>query len=106
MEQRHVSIHFEHPPFTHDGRQRPPLAEPTGPGEESVWDYPRPPRIAPYNGRVVVRLGDIVIVDPTTAIRFIETASPPNFYVPVDDINTAHLTQPHLKKKTQRRKGQ
>ena len=28
-----------------------------GPGQESVWDYPRPPRVEPSDEEVVVRLG-------------------------------------------------
>ena len=33
-----------------------------GPGQESVWDYPRPPRVESTPERVVVRLGGAVIV--------------------------------------------
>lgn len=72
-----------------DGRERPPFAEEPGAGQESVWDYPRPPRIAPDSRRVVVRLGDHVVADTTAAVRVLETASPPTFYLPPDDIDMA-----------------
>lgn len=34
-----------------------------GPGQESVWDYPRPPRVEPSSERVVVRFGGQVVAD-------------------------------------------
>ena len=68
------------------GAERPRFAQPPGAGQESVWDYPRPPRLAPDSRRVVVRAGDIVVVDTTRAVRVLETASPPTFYLPPDDI--------------------
>ncbi|BCW61657.1 hypothetical protein StoSoilB22_06300 [Arthrobacter sp. StoSoilB22] len=54
------------------------------PGQESVWDYPRPPRVEPRAERVVVRLGGQVIVDTTDAVRVLETSHPPVYYVPLD----------------------
>ena len=53
-----------------------------GPGEESVWDYPRPPRVQPSRSRVVVRLGGTVIVDTTASVRVLETSHPPVYYLP------------------------
>ncbi|SDD68774.1 DUF427 domain-containing protein [Auraticoccus monumenti] len=53
-----------------------------GPGQESVWDYPRPPRVAPSEERVVVRLGDAVVADTTAALRVLETSHPPTYYLP------------------------
>jgi hypothetical protein len=37
------------------GRKRPPFAEALGPGQESVWDYPRPPKLVADQRHVVVR---------------------------------------------------
>ncbi len=51
-------------------------------GQESVWDYPRPPRIEPTRERVVVRLGGAVIVDTVAALRVLETSHPPAYYLP------------------------
>lgn len=53
-----------------------------GPGQESVWDYPRPPRVESTRERVVVRLGGAVIVDTVAALRVLETSHPPAYYLP------------------------
>jgi len=53
-----------------------------GPGQESVWDFPRPPRVEPVTSRVVVRLGGRIIADTTDAVRVLETSHPPVFYLP------------------------
>jgi uncharacterized protein (DUF427 family) len=50
---------------------------------ESVWDYPRPPRIEPVGRRVRVTLGGTAIVDVPDAIRVLETAGAPTGYVPI-----------------------
>lgn len=57
-----------------------------GPGQESVWDYPRPPRVEPVSGRVTVTLGGVRIVDTTSAVRVLETSHPPVYYVPRADV--------------------
>lgn len=54
-------------------------------GQESVWDYPRPPRVEATRDRVVVRLGGQVIVDTTAAVRVLETSHPPVYYLPIAD---------------------
>jgi uncharacterized protein (DUF427 family) len=59
---------------------------PPGPGQESVWDYPRPPRVQASSKRVVVTLGGLVIVDTTTALRVLETSHPPSWYLPFTDV--------------------
>jgi uncharacterized protein (DUF427 family) len=53
---------------------------------ESVWDYPRPPRIEPLDRHVRVVLGGETIAESDRAIRVLETASPPTIYVPREDI--------------------
>ena len=57
-----------------------------GPGQESVWDYPRPPRVEAVAERVTVTLGGVVIVDTANAVRVLETSHPPVYYVPVSEI--------------------
>lgn len=49
---------------------------------ESVWDYPRPPRVEPTGERVVIRLGGRVIAETTDAVRVLETSHPPAYYLP------------------------
>jgi uncharacterized protein (DUF427 family) len=69
------------------GQKRPSFAiEPTA-GQESVWDYPRPPICADDDREVIVRLQDLQIARTTRAKRVLETASPPTFYIPPDDID-------------------
>jgi uncharacterized protein (DUF427 family) len=64
---------------------RRPTPDPIGPGEESVWDYPRPPRLEPVPERVRVEFGGRVIVDTTSALRMLETSHPPTYYLPFED---------------------
>jgi uncharacterized protein (DUF427 family) len=59
-----------------------------GPSEESVWDYPRPPRVEAVPERIRVVVGGIAIADSTRAIRVLETAGAPVYYVPRDDVRT------------------
>jgi uncharacterized protein (DUF427 family) len=59
-----------------------PVPLPTGPGQESVWDYPRPPRLERVNKRIQVWLGGVLIADTTGAYRVLETSHPPGYYLP------------------------
>jgi uncharacterized protein (DUF427 family) len=68
------------------GQQRPDFAETPGPGQESVWDYPRPPKLAPDARRVEVYHGDQMIASSSMTCRVLETASPPGFYIPPQDV--------------------
>jgi len=74
------------------GRERPPFARAPGPGQESVWDYPRPPVLARDSREVVIRWRGIEIARTVRAIRVLETAHPPSFYLPWDDVARDHLT--------------
>lgn len=71
--------------WRYTGQDRPVFAEAPGPGQESVWDYPRPPRLVPYAREVVVRVGDLEIARTRRALRMLETASPPTIYLPFAD---------------------
>ncbi len=65
--------------------RRPEPAKP-GPGQESVWDYPRPPRLEPFTGSITVELGGEVIASINKgthqAWRVLETSHPPAYYLP------------------------
>ena len=77
--------------WDHRGQKRPDIAIEPGPGQESVWDYPRPP-IAKRDARTVeVRDGRRVVASTDRAFRIMETASPPTFYIPPVDVNTEVL---------------
>lgn len=56
--------------------------EKPGPGQESVWDYPRPPRVEATGERIVIQFGGVRIVDTTDAVRVLETSHPPVYYLP------------------------
>jgi len=51
---------------------------------ENVWDYPRPPSIAPSDEHIIVTLGGEVIVDTQRSYRVCETSHPPNYYLPIE----------------------
>jgi uncharacterized protein (DUF427 family) len=53
---------------------------------ESVWDYPRPPRVEPTAEHVTVELGGLVIADTHQALRVLETSHPPVYYLPPGDV--------------------
>jgi len=57
-----------------------------GPGQESVWDYPRPPRVEPVPERIRIVVDGITIADSTAALRVLETAGAPVYFVPPADI--------------------
>jgi uncharacterized protein (DUF427 family) len=61
------------------------------PGQESVWDYPRPPVAVPTDERVRVVHGGKLIADTTSAIRVLETSHPPAYYLPISDIDRTAL---------------
>jgi uncharacterized protein (DUF427 family) len=60
---------------------KPTRIEP-GPGQESVWDYPRPPRVENVSKHIEVVFNDIKIVDTWEAKRVLETSHPPVYYIP------------------------
>jgi uncharacterized protein (DUF427 family) len=53
---------------------------------ESVWDYPRPPRVEPSTRRVRIEISGATIVDTSAAQRVLETSHPPVYYVPAESI--------------------
>lgn len=69
--------------WKYQGNERPNFAIEPKPGEESVWDYPRPPAAVADRRFIEVRGKDGVVLARTEqSIRVLETASPPTFYVP------------------------
>jgi len=69
----------------------PPTRIEPGPGQESVWDYPRPPRIEPSTRRVRIVFNGVTIADSTRAVRVLETSSPPTYYLPPEDVTPGVL---------------
>lgn len=70
------------------GGERPAFAEVPGEGQESVWDYPRPPRIDRDEREVMVVAFGVEIARSSGAVRVLETASPPTFYLPPADVRS------------------
>jgi uncharacterized protein (DUF427 family) len=75
------------------GKTRPPFAVAPGPGQESVWDYPRPPLIVSDPREVVVRWGGRLVARTQRALRVLETAHPPTFYLPLADTDRRLLRE-------------
>lgn len=72
-------------------RTRPAHEAPIRKGPESVWDYPRPPRVEPCFLPITVEFGGIVLARSDASFRVVETASPPVFYLPPDDVQVERL---------------
>jgi len=77
--------------WSYTGTSRPAFAEPPGPGQRSVWDFPRPPAIEPVRVEVSVRFGAIEIARSSRCLRVLETGSPPTYYIPPDDVERSLL---------------
>ncbi len=69
---------------------RPVRVEP-GPGQESVWDYPRPPAVVASTEHVRIVHRGVVIADTHASIRVLETSQPPAYYLPPTDVATSLL---------------
>lgn len=66
--------------------------DPTSPGEESVWRYPRPPALEAEARRIRIVHRGVVLADTEVAYRVLETSHPPSYYLPQQDIAMEHLT--------------
>ena len=84
---------------------RRPTPETPGPGQESVWDYPRPPRLERTSNDIEVTLGGVVIARTRAALRVLETSHPPTYYLPVADF-VAGALRPHVRRLDVRVEGQ
>ncbi|OBF02367.1 hypothetical protein A5730_23620 [Mycobacterium sp. ACS4054] len=63
------------------------------PKQESVWDYPRPPSVEPFTGRITVELGGAVVACTPRAWRVLETSHPPTYYLPREAFAEGALRQ-------------
>jgi uncharacterized protein (DUF427 family) len=70
-----------------------PVPDPVRHGQESVWDYPRPPRVEPVDARVTIDLGGERIVDTRDVVRVLETSHPPVYYLPITAFVEGALTR-------------
>jgi uncharacterized protein (DUF427 family) len=65
---------------------RRPAPDPVGPGQESVWDYPRPPALDRSSEHVVVTFAGTTVAESRRAIRVLETFHAPVYYLPRADV--------------------
>ena len=65
--------------------------ETPGAGQESVWDYPRPPRLERSERHVAVRAGGVLVAQTTAGYRVLETSHPPTWYLPPASVADAVL---------------
>lgn len=65
-------------------------AEPSA-GQESVWDYPRPPRLERVSELLRVRFAGDLIAETVRGYRVLETSHPPVCYFPPEDVRTEFL---------------
>jgi uncharacterized protein (DUF427 family) len=73
-------------------RERPTDIVVPGPGQESVWDYPRPPAVESVEARLQVWFAGVALADTVHGLRVIETSSPPVYYFPQEDVRRDFLT--------------
>lgn len=66
-----------------------------GPGQESVWDYPRPPALDRTDAHLRVEFGGEVIAETRRAWRVLETSQPPAYYFPPEDVRTDLFVPSH-----------
>ena len=72
---------------------RPDFATAPRAGEESVWDYPRPPAVRRDSRLIEVRSENVAIAKTTASYKVMETASPPTFYIPPEDVDLDALVR-------------
>lgn len=68
-----------------------PIPTKPGPGQESVWDYPRPPRLESITRHIQITFNGEIIADTRHARRVLETSHPPVYYIPPEDIRQEFL---------------
>ncbi len=68
-----------------------PEPDPVGAGQESVWDFPRPPRLEPVRFEVRVAFAGCEIGASRRALRVVETSLPPGYYLPPEDVDFSRL---------------
>ncbi|MEM1368196.1 MAG: DUF427 domain-containing protein [Cyanobacteria bacterium P01_H01_bin.15] len=74
-----------------------PQPIPPLPGQESVWEYPRPPRLEPTSKPIQIIFNGVTIADTRRAYRVLETSHPPTYYLPPTDLR-AEFLRPSVRK--------
>jgi len=79
--------------WAYRGQKRPPFAEPPGPGQRSVWDFPRPPKLEAVPHPLRVLYQGTIIGESRRGKRVLETAGAPTYYLPPEDVLASMLTE-------------
>ncbi len=58
-----------------------------GPGQESAWDYPRPPAAVEVDRKVVVRFAGRIVATTNRPVKVMETSHPPVYYIPLAEVD-------------------
>ena len=70
-----------------------PVPDPPGRGQESVWNFPRPPLLESTDRRLRVALGGVTVAETTSGLRVLETSHPPSYYLPPADCDLSLFTR-------------
>jgi len=62
-------------------------------GQESVWDYPRPPKLELTNKHLKIVFNGETIAQTNRAFRVLETSHPPVYYFPPEDVQVEFMTE-------------
>ena len=68
-----------------------PRPDPAGPGQESVWLYPRPAIAEPSTAHIVIEHAGVIVANTRASVRTLETSHPPSYYIPPIDIKSGVL---------------
>lgn len=79
--------------WKYTGAHRPAFAQEPKLGQESVWDYPRPPALQSSAATIIVATKDVQLARTCRSLRMLETAGPPTFYIPETDIQWEALVE-------------
>lgn len=70
-----------------------PTPEPIKPGEESVWDYPRPPKIEKISNEIKVVFNGKTVIESIGGYRILETSHPPTYYIDPTGIKSEYFKE-------------
>ena len=63
-----------------------PRPDPVGPGQTSVWSFPRPAVAEPCPAHVIIEHRGRIVADTRASVRTLESSHPPSYYIPPGDI--------------------
>ncbi|MGB7393320.1 MAG: DUF427 domain-containing protein [Pricia sp.] len=79
--------------WKYNGEKRPPFADDPKDDQRSVWDFPRPPALEKTDKKFEIRFGGTTIASSDYALAVLETASPPTYYIPPENVDQELLTK-------------